>query len=109
VVAWDRSVLDGLLARRCSATWPLHTTAGRAPGWRKTHRRVDRGGDAGGGRAGIGHRGLWQQREALLAQASAASKRDTDTLQQPLQALIGDLCVRLLQRLYPEASAVALG
>jgi len=111
VVAWDRSVLDGLLAAALLGYLAVaHHGRGRGAwvaqdppaAWTAAVTQVvaERASDTAA---------LWQQRESLLAQASAASKRDTDTLQQPLQALIGDLCVRLLQRLYPEASAVALG
>jgi hypothetical protein len=111
VVAWDRSVLDGLLAAALLGYLAVaHHGRGRGAwvaqdppaAWTAAVTQVvaERSSDIAA---------LWQQREALLAQASAASKRDTDTLQPPLQALIGDLCVRLLQRLYPEASAVALG
>ena len=111
VVAWDRSVLDGLLSAALLGYLAVaHHGRGRGAwvaqdppaAWTAAVTQVlaERSSDIAA---------LWQQREALLAQASAASKRDTDTLQQPLQALIGHLCVRLLERLYPEASAVALG
>jgi hypothetical protein len=95
VVAWDRSVLDGLLeAALLGYLAVAHHGRGRGAWvaqdppavWTAAVTQVvaERASDIAA---------LWQQREALLAQASAASKRDTDTLQQ----------------LYPEASAVALG
>jgi hypothetical protein len=43
---------------------------------------------------------LWQQREAMLTQTRLV---EADVLQAPLQALLADLCARLLARLYPDA------
>jgi hypothetical protein len=102
VVAWDRTVLDALLSAvllgylavahhgRGRGAWvaqepPAAWTAAVTQVLAERETAVS---------------GLWQRREALLTQTRLA---DADVLQAPLQALLADLCAKLLARLYPEA------
>ena len=108
VVAWDRSVLDALLAAALLGYLAIaHHGRGRGAwvaqdppaAWTAAVAQVlaERAPDIAA---------VWQRRDALLAQPSASAPPDTDTLLPPLQALLDDLCARLLARLYPQADAL---
>jgi Domain of unknown function (DUF3482) len=110
VVAWDRRVLDALLSAALLGYLAVaHHGRGRGAwiaqdppaAWTAAVQDV------------LTERAqavadLWQQRDALLTQPGAAAGIDADALQSPLQALLGDLCARLLARLYPDADASML-
>jgi len=108
VVAWDRSVLDALLSAALLGYLAVaHHGRGRGawvaqeppPAWTAAVAQVLAGHEAT-------TVAVWQQREVRLAQRGAAGPIDADALQAPLQALLGELCARLLARLYPQAEAL---
>jgi hypothetical protein len=102
VVAWDRTVLDALLSAALLGYLAV-AQHGRGRGawvaqeppaaWTAAVAQVlaDRATTVSA---------LWQQREAKLTHAGTA---DGAILQPSLQALLADLCARLLARLYPDA------
>jgi GTPase Era involved in 16S rRNA processing len=109
VVAWDRSVLDALLSAALLGYLAVaHHGRGRGAwvaqdppaAWTAAVTQVlaERASDVAA---------VWQRREALLAQSGAAGAVDTEALLLPLQALLADLCARLLARLYPQAEPLA--
>ncbi len=111
VVAWDRSVLDALLSAALLGYLAVaHHGRGRGAwvaqdppaAWTAAVAQVQV-------ECETDVAALWQRRDASLTQAGAADAIDAAVLLAPLQALLGELCARLLAHLYPDADTLPTG